>query len=69
MKLPWLRRKLEDPKTPDIKAASLRAKNSEQQANNELVTAQKLAEALMEIRQKNGLGESLTIIFGGKHGI
>ena len=65
MKIPWICKELGDPKTPDIEAASLRAKDNEEKANNELESAQKLAKSLKEIRQRNGLGESLSFVFGG----
>jgi hypothetical protein len=65
MRIPWLCKKLEDPKTPEIVAASSRAKVNEDKANSDLKQAESLASALKEIRQRNGLGESLSYVFGG----
>jgi len=69
MKLRCLWAKVGNPRTPDIEEATIRAEINQKQAEAELASAKKLAEALAEIRQKNGLGESLSIIFGGgNHG-
>jgi hypothetical protein len=62
----WLRRRNKpNPKTLEIKYAEARARERQEEANRELVSAKKLANALVKIRRDDPFGESFAKVFEG----